>query len=54
MKKTIKNENFQEGAATLKEVEDKDIMAICKYADKRMYQDKSDWYERTGMERRVH
>ncbi len=41
------------GAASLKDVEGKDIMEICKSADKRMYQAKSEWYERTGINRRV-
>ena len=41
------------GAATLKDVENKDILEICKYADKRMYQAKAEWYESTGTNRRV-
>ena len=41
------------GAATLKDVEDKQIEEICKYADKCMYEAKSKWYESTGINRRV-
>ncbi len=41
------------GAATLKDVEDKQIFEICKAADKNMYQAKSDWYRSTGINRRV-
>ncbi len=41
------------GAASLQDVEDKQILEICKYADKRMYQAKSDWYKASGLNRRV-
>ena len=41
------------GAATLKDVDSKDILELCKYADKCMYQAKSDWYKSTGINRRV-
>lgn len=41
------------GAATPKDVDNKDIMEICKYADKCMYQAKSEWYQKSGINRRV-
>ncbi len=41
------------GAATPKDVESKQIIEICKYADKCMYQAKSDWYKSSGINRRV-
>ena len=41
------------GAATINDVENKDILEICKYADKCMYKAKSDWYISTGINRRV-
>ena len=41
------------GAATPKDVEGGQIIDICKYADKCMYQAKSDWYESSGINRRV-
>lgn len=41
------------GAATLKDVENKQIMEICKYADMCMYQAKSEWYKNSGINRRV-
>ncbi|MDO4187486.1 MAG: GGDEF domain-containing protein [Lachnospiraceae bacterium] len=41
------------GAATLKDVDSTQILDICKYADKRMYDAKSDWYKSSGMNRRV-
>lgn len=41
------------GCATLKDVEEKQMLELCKYADKCMYQAKSDWYKSTGMNRRV-
>ena len=41
------------GAATIKDVESNQIIDICKYADKCMYRAKSEWYESTGINRRV-
>ncbi len=41
------------GAATLKDVDSKDVLEICKYADKRMYQAKTEWYNSLGINRRV-
>ncbi len=41
------------GEATLKDVDSKQIMDLCKYADKCMYQAKSEWYKSTGINRRV-
>lgn len=41
------------GAATLKDVESKEITDICKFADQRMYQAKSEWYKNSGVNRRV-
>lgn len=41
------------GAATLMDVEEKKIIAICKLADKRMYEAKSEWYKSSGINRRV-
>ena len=41
------------GCATLKDVEEKQMLELCKYADKCMYQAKSEWYASTGMNRRV-
>ena len=41
------------GAATPKDVEGGQIIDICKYADKCMYQAKSDWYKSSGINRRV-
>lgn len=41
------------GAASLKDVESKEIIDICKYADKRMYEAKSEWYKSSGVNRRV-
>lgn len=41
------------GAATLKDVDKKDVMELCKYADKCMYEAKSEWYKSTGINRRV-
>ena len=41
------------GAASLKDVESKEIIDICKYADKRMYEAKSEWYKNSGVNRRV-
>lgn len=40
------------GAASLKDVDSKDILDICKVADKYMYQAKSEWYKATGINRR--
>lgn len=40
------------GAATLKDVDSKDILELCKYADKCMYQAKSEWYRNSGINRR--
>lgn len=44
--------NIAIGAATLKDVESKQVWDICKCADKRMYQAKSEWYIQSGMNRR--
>ena len=43
------------GAATLKDLDadNKDILELCKIADKRMYDAKSEWYVSTGINRRV-
>lgn len=41
------------GAATSQDVENKQITEICKYADKCMYQAKSDWYKSSGINRRM-
>lgn len=41
------------GAATLKDVDSREIIEICKHADKCMYQAKSEWYRSTGINRRV-
>lgn len=41
------------GAATLKDVESRQIMELCKLADKCMYQAKSDWYKQSGINRRA-
>ena len=41
------------GAATLKDVDSKEILDLCKYADKCMYQAKSEWYISSGINRRV-
>lgn len=41
------------GAATLKDVEEKQVLELCKYADKCMYEAKAAWYESTGVSRRV-
>ena len=41
------------GKATLNDVENRDILELCKYADKCMYQAKSEWYTSTGINRRV-
>lgn len=41
------------GAASLKDVDSKDILEVCKFADKCMYEDKADWYNSTGIQRRV-
>ena len=41
------------GAATLKDVDDRQIIELCKYADKCMYQAKSEWYKNSGVNRRV-
>lgn len=41
------------GEATLNDVDSKQIMDLCKYADKCMYQAKSEWYKSTGINRRV-
>lgn len=41
------------GAATINDVEDKQIYEICKQADKSMYKAKSDWYIKSGINRRV-
>ena len=41
------------GAATLKDVNEKQMLEICKFADQRMYEAKSEWYKSTGMNRRV-
>lgn len=40
------------GEATLKDVDAQDIIELCKYADKCMYQAKAEWYEKTGINRR--
>lgn len=45
--------NIVIGAATPKDVESKDILEICKHADKCMYQAKSDWYKSSGLNRRT-
>ena len=45
--------NIAVGAATLQDVDSRQIMDLCKYADKCMYQAKSEWYIRTGINRRV-
>ena len=41
------------GAATLNDVDSREIIELCKYADKCMYEAKSDWYKSTGINRRV-
>lgn len=41
------------GAATLADVDSKDIVEVCKYADKLMYQAKADWYANSGINRRA-
>ena len=41
------------GAATLKDVDSKEVLDICKHADKCMYEAKSEWYESSGINRRV-
>lgn len=41
------------GAATLKDVDSGQVMDICKYADKCMYEAKSEWYKSSGINRRV-
>ena len=41
------------GVATPADVESKEVIEICKQADKRMYQAKSDWYKQSGINRRV-
>ena len=41
------------GAATLKDIDSKEVMEICKYADKCMYEAKSEWYKSSGINRRV-
>lgn len=41
------------GAASLKDVDGKDVLELCKYADQCMYQAKSEWYKASGMNRRV-
>lgn len=41
------------GAASLKDVESRQIMELCKLADKCMYQAKSDWYKQSGINRRA-
>lgn len=40
------------GAATPKDVDSQQIIEICKYADKCMYQAKSEWYKQAGINRR--
>ncbi|MCQ2519045.1 MAG: GGDEF domain-containing protein [Lachnospiraceae bacterium] len=41
------------GAASLKDVESRQMLELCKCADQRMYQAKSEWYKSTGINRRV-
>lgn len=41
------------GAASLKDVDSREILDLCKYADKCMYQAKSEWYKNSGINRRV-
>ncbi len=41
------------GAAIYEDVENKDILELCKYADKCMYQAKSEWYKQSGINRRI-
>ena len=41
------------GAATIKDVDSKEVLDICKHADKCMYEAKSEWYESSGINRRV-
>lgn len=41
------------GAASLKDVDSRDVMELCKQADKCMYQAKSEWYKSSGINRRV-
>ena len=41
------------GAATLKDVDSRQVLDLCKYADKCMYEAKSEWYRSTGINRRV-
>ena len=41
------------GAATVNDVGSKQIIEICKCADKRMYEAKSEWYKSSGINRRV-
>ena len=41
------------GAATPKDVDSKDVLEICKHADKCMYEAKTEWYKSSGINRRV-
>lgn len=41
------------GAATLQDVDDKQILELCKFADQCMYHAKSEWYKSSGINRRV-
>lgn len=41
------------GEAMLKDVENKDILELCKHADKCMYDAKAEWYKKSGLNRRV-
>ena len=41
------------GAATLNDVDSREVIELCKYADKCMYEAKSEWYKASGINRRV-
>lgn len=41
------------GAATINDVEGGQLIDVCKFADQRMYEAKSDWYKSSGLNRRV-
>lgn len=45
--------NIAVGAASLKDVDSRQILELCKFADKCMYQAKSEWYKASGINRRV-
>ncbi len=41
------------GEAFPKDVDSQEILELCKYADKQMYKAKAEWYEKSGISRRV-